>query len=242
MIASLALSGAATAAVLISTAHAQPTAREPMMLAQADTPGADTPGADNRGLGRRGNRPARADMAQRLNRLCQDMVARQTGDLAYLETRLNLTSSQQPLFQRWKDAKLTIARRHADQCSRRMEARLAERQQNQAPQPGQNMQDNDRGPAERMAQEEDRLKQRLADIGAERPALEAFYNVLSSDQKMAFERTGMRGRGMMRGRRIAFAGGPREMMNGTGMGPGMGLMGRPPMPPPGGPEAPPPAR
>jgi hypothetical protein len=237
MIASLALCGAATAAVVISTAHAQPSTHEPVMVAQADNPG-----AGNRGLGRRGNRPAPADLSQRLDRLCQDMVARQTGDLAYLETRLNLTSSQQPLFQRWKDAKLAIAHRHADQCAQRVDQRVAQRQNSQAANQAAQIQPaiNRPDPAQRMAQEEDRLKQRVADIDAERPSLAALYNVLSPDQKTALDRTGMRGRGgMMGGRRFALAGPP---MGGRGMGPpGMGSTGRPPMPP-DGPDAPPPPR
>jgi hypothetical protein len=235
MLASLALCGAATAALVISTAHAQPSAREPMMVAQADNAA-----ADNRG--RRANRPAPADLAQRLSRLCQDTVARQTGELAYLETSLNLTASQQPLFQRWKEAKLVIARRHADQCGQRVNERVTQRQNAQgANQTGQNPAANRPGPAQRMTQEEDRLKQRVADIDTERPSLEAFYNVLSPDQKTQFDRAGMRGRGMMGGRRLAFAGGPRGPQGGPMGGP----MGRAPMdrlgpPPLEGPGAPPP--
>jgi hypothetical protein len=225
--AALALCGAATAAMVVSTAHAQPGPRAPMMVAQADNPAplnASRPGL---------NRRTPAEIGQRLNELCQDMVARQTGDLAYLETRLSLTASQQPLFQRWKDAKLAIARRHADQCGQRVNTRLAERQPAQNGQAGQNApRFNRQDPAGRMTLEEDRLKQRLTDIGTEKPSLEALYNVLSPDQKMAFERTGMRGRGMMNGRRFAFAGGPRGPMGGP--------MDRRFGPPPGGPEAPPP--
>ena len=43
-----------------------------------------------------------------------------------------------------------------------------------------------------MAREEDRLKERLADLEAERPALEAFYNALSPAQKMEMARGAMR--------------------------------------------------
>ena len=232
MFASLALCGAAAGAVAISTAHAQPAQHTPTMLAQADNPAPPPP--------RRGfNRPAPADLGQRLTRMCQDMVARQTGDLAYLETSLNLTASQQPLFQRWKDARLAIAHRHADQCGQQVNQRLAQRQANQAPgnqtpdgQPGQNPPRANRpSPAQRMATEEDRLKQRVADIDSERPAFDAFYNALSPDQKTAFERAAMRGRGaMMRGRHLAFGAGPRGPMGGP--------MGRLPMPP-RGPGAPP---
>jgi len=223
MLASLVLSGAATAAVVISTAHAQPAVHNPMMLAQADNAPQPPP---RRGL----NRPTPADIGQRISQMCQDRIARQTGDLAYLETRLNLTASEQPLFQRWRTAKLTIARRQADQCAKQVDERVAQRQGAQNGQTNRNQAGANRpGPAERMAREEDRLKQRLADIDTERPALDAFYNALSPEQKVTLERAGMRGRDGGRGRRFAFGGGPR--------GP-MGRMGRLPMPPQG-PGAPP---
>jgi hypothetical protein len=216
MFASLALCGAAAGVIAISTAHAQPAQHTPMMVAQADNPA-----PPRRGF----NRPAPADLGQRLTRLCQDSVARQTGDLAYLETSLNLTAAQQTSFQRWKDAKLAIAHRHADLCAQQVNERLAQRQANQS-QPNQANQAGpnqaspnpvraDRvSPAERMAREEDRLKQRLADIAAERPALEAFYNVLSPDQKTTFERASMRDRGNLMRNRFAFSAGPRGPMGG----------------------------
>ena len=94
------------------------------------------------------------------------------------------------------------------------------------------------GPGERMAHEEDRLKERLADLQTERPALEAFYNALSPTQKMQLARGGMedRGRGgmMMRHHMFADARGPRGRMDG-------GPMGERPMGPPP-PDAPPPER
>jgi hypothetical protein len=120
--------------------------------------------------------------------------------------------------------------------TQRQNSQASQTQNNQSGnQPRANARGADRpNPAQRMAQEEDRLKQRLADIDSERPSLEAFYNVLSPDQKMTFERAGMRGQdGMMRGRRFAFADprGPRGPMGGP--------MNRPPLPPQG-PGAPPP--
>jgi hypothetical protein len=87
-----------------------------------------------------------------------------------------------------------------------------------------------------MTREENFLKQRLADLETERPALEAFYNALSPVQKMEVVRAGMRGPegGMRRRHMFADARGPRGGMgqNQTGEGP----MGRPPGPP----DAPPP--
>jgi hypothetical protein len=227
MLASLALCGAATTALVISTAHAQPSPHKPVMLAQADT----SPPA------RRGfNRPAPADMADRMKQMCQDQVARETGRLAYLETRLDLTSSEQPLFQRWKDATLGVAHRHADQCNQQVSQRLAQRQAAQAPQ-GQSSQAprNARSaanPTDRMAREEDRLKQRLADIEAVRPALDAFTNALSPTQKTELARANRGGTRNAMMRRSRFAGafgqrGPRGPMGGP---PGFGGPGAPPPP------------
>jgi hypothetical protein len=219
MFAALALCGAATTALVMSAAHAQPSPHKPMMVAQADT----APPA-RRGLGR----PAPGYIAARMKQMCQDQVARETGRLAYLETRLDLTASEQPLFQRWKDAVLGVARRHVDQCNQQVTQRQAERQPQGQATPPQNR------PAppsltDRMAQEEDRLKQRLADIQAERPALEAFTNALSPTQKMELARADRGGpRSMMRRFRFASAMGPRG-----GMGPMGGMPGQ-------GPGAPPP--
>jgi hypothetical protein len=151
--------------------------------------------------------------------MCQDQLARQSGQLAYLETKLDLTAAQQPLFQRWKEARLGIARHHADQCAQRPE-RQAQASRGQP---------NTAGPADRLAREEDRLKQRLADIEAERPALEAFTNALSPEQKMELMRGEMPGGMMMRRSRFAQAMGP-GMMGQEPMG--QGMMDRPPGAPP----------
>jgi hypothetical protein len=88
-----------------------------------------------------------------------------------------------------------------------------------------------------MAREEDQLKARLADVEAERPALEAFYNSLSPTQKTELARSEDRGRGGMRGSRFASAMGPGSMERGPlGQGPmGRGPMGQGPMGPMGGP-------
>ena len=222
MLASLALCGAATTAMVMSTAHAQPSPHKPMMLAQADTA---TPA-------RRGfNRPAPADMAARMKEMCQDQVARETGRLAYLETRLDLTSGEQPLFQRWKDATLGVARRHADQCNQQVTERLAQRQaapQGQSSQAPRNARPA-ANPTDKMAREEDRLKQRLADIEAVRPALDAFTNALSPTQKMELARAdGGGSRNMMRRPRFASAMGQRGPRGPMGGPPGLGGPGAPP--------------
>lgn len=236
MLASLALCGAGTTALVMSSAHAQPAAKPPMMLAQNNAP--PPIGRDFNGGRNFNGRRAPADMAARLKEMCDNSVARETGRLAYLETRLDLTASEQPLFQRWKTAVLGVAKGRADRCNTQLTQRLAERQQSQqqTPGPAQEGQSGPGGrnaprgsraadrpdPAERMAREEDRLKQRLADIEAERPALEALTNALSPTQKDEFTRAadarGNMARGMMRNR---FAQGPMRRPMGPGpMGPG----------------------
>lgn len=241
MLVSLALCGAATTAMVMSSAHAAPEPHKPLMVAAtspADLQLAanDAPDAPPRDLRRR----APADFAARLKEMCNDGYARQTAQLAYLENSLQLTAAERPLFARWKDAKLAIAHRHADNCAQRVSQRSARRDNQQRDTQGQT--DRARpGPADRMAREEDRLKERLADLQSERPALEAFYNALSPNQKMQLARDGTeerRGEMMRHHRMFADAMGPRGQMGGSMDGGPMG--GRPMGPPP--PDAPPPER
>src|SRR5262249_9133100 len=142
--------------------------------------------------------------------------AHEAGDLTYLQTRLQLTASQQSAFQRWQQAKLSIAKREADNCAQRLAPERA-RAQGQMPSPG-----------DMMGRQEDRLKQRLADIETERPALDALYNALSPQQRTELLRAGRQNRGDMRRHMFADARGQR------------GPMGRQPFGP--GPDGPPPTR
>ena len=66
--------------------------------------------------------------------------------LAYLETSLQLTATERPLFQRWKDAKLNIAHRHADTCAQRATQRGASARQARSAD-AQDRSDSMRGPA-----------------------------------------------------------------------------------------------
>lgn len=202
MLASLALSGAAITALVVSTAHAQPETRNPtllpplMVVAQNDTRPAGPPARELR-------RRDPADFAARMQQRCQDRYARTTGELTYLQTKLQLTASQQSAFQRWSQAKLSIAKRQADNCAQRPLPQRS-RAEGQMPTPG-----------DIMGREEDRLKQRLSDIQAERPALEALYNTLSPQQRVDLIRAGRQDR---RGpHRFADNRGPRGPM-GRGRG------------------------
>jgi len=218
MFVSLALCGGATAALVMSSAHAQTAQHKPVMVAALVSPAmqmaanmpADPP---PRAM------PSRAEMAAHFKQMCQDRYAWAAGRLAFLEVKLDLTAAQQPLFQRWRAVRLGIAKHRADDCAARpLPDRKAGRK---AARPS---------PVERLTRQEDRLKQRIADIDAERPALEALYNSLSAAQKETLDR--MHRHPMLRAvmRHRLFAGGPGMM--------GPHMMGRHPMGPM---DAPPPA-
>lgn len=170
MLASLALCGAATAALVATTARAQTNVRKPVMVALV-APGtmlaqnnSVQPGAHEM---RDMRMPTPAEMTAHLKQMCEDRYAREVGRMAYLETRLKLTQPEQPLFVRWKDVKLDIAKRGSADCAQR----VAQPERREF------------GPVERMGREEDMLKRRLADLEAERPALTALYNALTPQQR-----------------------------------------------------------
>jgi hypothetical protein len=134
--------------------------------------------------------------------------------MAYLEARLNLTGSQQSLFSAWRSVRLGIAKRDADACAARDIGQARQQM----------------SPVDRMTRMEDRLKKRIADLDAERPAFTALYSALSPDQQKALAphrhgmmhgRHGMRGHGMM-GQGMMRPGAMRH-------GP---INGQPPAPPP----------
>ncbi|MFO1249112.1 MAG: Spy/CpxP family protein refolding chaperone [Alphaproteobacteria bacterium] len=217
MVASLALCGAATATLIATNANAAQTAK-PLMLALigADA-GAPKPVmiaqlAPGEGGGRAEGPPGppppdgmMMDRGARRGQMCQDMYARKVGELAFLETKLALTGAQAPLFARWKQASLDVAKRHESECATRVKR-----------EPGQR-----RDLVQRLDLEEAMLKRRLADIGAERPSLTAFYASLNTEQKQEFGHAAMRAMG-----------GRMHMMMGMmgGRHPGMGPeMGRGPM-------------
>lgn len=223
----LSLGSAAAMAVIATTASAQaPAPRNPVMLAQATPPN----NARNNN-GRAFTRPNPADRTARRAEFCQEAYARAAGRFAYLEARLGLSGAQTGAFNRWRDLRLATAKRMAADCAARPNSAPGRgaRGGNTAMPPS---------PVERLTREETRLQRRLADIQAERPALDALYTSLNANQRRllarahgGFGRGGMRGRmGMsMRGGR----GGDGNMMFRRGpMNGGMGMqgpMGRGPM-------------
>ena len=164
MLASLALCGAGTAALIASNGHAQASPRKPVMVALLGDPLMaqnlpDTPPPPNA-------RGASRDFAPDPRQFCDERYAGEVGRMAYLEARLHLTDAEQPLFGHWKDVRLDSAKRQATDCASRTS------------------EDRDRAdPVARMSREEEMLKQRISDLDAERPAFSALYAALAPDQR-----------------------------------------------------------
>jgi hypothetical protein len=109
---------------------------------------------------------ASRDFAPDPRQFCDERYAGEVGRMAYLETRLHLTDAEQPLFAHWKDVRLDAAKRQANDCAARTAA------------------DRDRAdPVARLSREEAMLKERIADLDAERPAFSALYAALAPDQR-----------------------------------------------------------
>lgn len=164
MLASLALCGAGTAALIATNGRALANSRKPVMVAllgdmmtAQNLP--DTPPASNASTS--------PDFAPDPRQFCDDRYAGEVGRMAYLETRLHLTDAEQPLFAHWRDVHLDIAKRRAADCS----ARIGKFAQDIA------------DPVEQMRTEEKVLRQRVADIDVERPVFSTLYATLAPDQR-----------------------------------------------------------
>ena len=151
LFAGLALCSTATAAVITTSTRADQPARKPMMIAQAGGP-----------------RDPQMDRERQPS--CSDISADKQEEMRWLESHLSLTSAQAPLFARWRQVALDIARRHQAECSA-------------------HQRDAVRAPSllDGIAEEEAMLRGRLADLQTERPVLEAFYRALSPSQRNLLE-------------------------------------------------------
>jgi hypothetical protein len=180
-LASLALCGAATAALVVNARAAPTNIRKPVMVSLV-APGALLAQNNPVAPGTRDMRMP-ADLVTEMRRMCDDRYASEAGRMAYLEARLKLTAAQQPLFARWKEVSLDIAKRRSADCSQRMTGRDYK----------------EHNVVERMGREEDMLKRRIADLDAERPVLSGLYNVLSAEQRetLSPSRRQMMASGMM---------------------------------------------
>ena len=218
MIASLALCGAATGALIATNAHAEQSGRKPVMLGvvgQDALSGGDAAAPAQEG----GPSPdMMRDRAAHRAQFCTVMYARKVGEMAFLEARLSLSGSQQPLFDHWKQVNLDIAKQREGECTTGHEDRRHGERPNVV---------------DRLNREEMMLKKRLANIDAVKPTLAAFYESLSPQQKEEFGRAAMH---RMEGRMHMMMGmmGHRPGMGGPmGRGPmGPGPMGNAPPPPP----------
>lgn len=225
MVASLALCGAATVALIATNARAeQQNTRKPVMIALV-TPnsmsGRTTAAPPAEGGASANTRDgALRDGMVRREQICRDLYAGKVGELAFLEAKLSLDARQAPLFARWKQASLDIAKQHEADCAGKTARHVGPRGQRPSV-------------VDRMTLEEDLLKRRLSDIQAERPALAALYGALTPVQKEEFQRNDMH---RMAGRMHMMLGmmdRPRGNMGFMRRGPGPdGPMGGPPEPPP----------
>jgi hypothetical protein len=214
--------GTGAAVAVAATQTEASAASNPVLLAQASPQPFTRPLPAPEGRARAPLSPEQ--LAERRQAMCDDRADRMAGQLAYLEARLDLNDAQRAAFARWRDARLSAAERQAGACAAR-------------PLPGRGA--TPPNPVEQMARQEEMLRQRLADLQVQRPALEALYYSLSAEQREKFQSAGGRrgmGRGgmrprmamMLRGRLIQRG----EMRRGGRGGPGM-------MPPPSAPAAPP---
>jgi len=129
--------------------------------------------------------------------VCDERAAQQAGRRAYVETRLDLTAEQRPLWSRYADAARTADQTQRQACVAAIPARAdatATPAQPPAtpPAPPTIVERTDR--AQRMMQSE------LERIQAVRPALEALYAALTPEQRQVLDRPMREGRRAMGGR------------------------------------------
>lgn len=115
------------------------------------------------------------DMAKHHDRMCTGMYAHAVGGLAALEVELKLTPAQKPLFERWKNVKLTNAKAHSAKCA----------EMTMPP-------DHNVSIVDARKHQIAMLEGRLADLKAETPALEALVNGLDKDQQETLKHVAMR--------------------------------------------------
>jgi hypothetical protein len=214
LIASLALCGTATVALIATNARADQSGRKPVMVALATSGELAGPTAAPGAEGGSPPEMMRA-MGVRRQQMCKDIYAHKVGEMAFLEAKLSLNPSQEPLFDQWKQASLDIAKQRESDCTA-----------HQPHKPGQRP-----SVVDRLTMEETMLKKRLANIEAIRPALSAFYASLTPAQKEEFGHGGMHRRGGRMHMMMGMMGGrprPPEMGDHMSRGP----MGAGPVPAP----------
>jgi periplasmic protein CpxP/Spy len=119
------------------------------------------------------HKPSPEEMAAWHAERCKSHYARVAGKLAYLQADLAITDAQRGAFEQWKGVILSSAKEHSDACL----AHTAD---------GHEMHHHDA--LERNARVQKMLEGKLAELKAERPALEGLYASLTPDQKKLFDR------------------------------------------------------
>jgi len=156
----------------------------------------------------------KADWAARMNErhaeMCNNHYAHAVGRFAELEVRLKLTSVQKPLFERWKNVKLTAVKANSAKCEEMKPL------------------DRDASIIDHRKRQIAMLETRLTDLKAETPALEALVKSLDTNQAETLKRAGHEQR-MMRMRMAERFMDHRGAMMRGGMHGGPGMMGDHPM-------------
>src|ERR1700748_1924135 len=128
MLASLALCGAATAALIATNARADQSGHKPVMIALV--PPNNLPPRRTEVPPPEGGQPSMPgggmrDMAARRGQMCHDMYDGKVGALAFLAAKLSLDAKKAPLFDRWKQTTLDIAKQREAACTSRQPRRAA---------------------------------------------------------------------------------------------------------------------
>jgi len=131
----------------------------------------DAPGGQQAPMGHHWQMPSPEQRAAWHQQRCNDRYAFAAGRLAFVEAKLNVTETQRPLFDRWRDVVMHEAQARKDEC-------LAHQ-----PTPGEH-----HSVVERNELMQKRLEHRLAALREEAPALDAFYQSLSPDQKAELDK------------------------------------------------------
>jgi hypothetical protein len=116
----------------------------------------------------------KAEMAKHIGQMCENRYAKAVGHLAELETRLNLTAVQKPLFNRWRDSVLSAAKTRVADCQNFK------------------MPDQPLSIVDHAKMHEKMLQAQLDILKAQMPALEALNASLSQDQQKIFQHAAMR--------------------------------------------------
>jgi len=103
--------------------------------------------------------------------MCIEHFDRSAGKLAYLEAKLQLTSDQQPLWNKWADATSAGNATMRDDCIAAVPAK-----------------DTPKTTLDRDSTIEKLLSDKLDALKTARPALEALYQSLTPEQRVAFDR------------------------------------------------------